>query len=690
MSAMRTVRAVALVLAAAGLAAEGLYLPGVSPTDYTPGMRPVMKANSMTGKGLPPFEYYSLPYCKPEGFSEKKSRSSLNLGEFLAGDRADTLPYNLFFMKNENCRLLCKAPLEKRQKEVIVDRIIGGYRNNFILDNLPAKGFGESGSKRGWEVGFCNEDECFLHNDVRITIGYHMSSGRESAPKKKDGAAEDHGAPGAPGGSDGSSPSAGDGGADGGPRRLLGRRGTGGDPKFRIVSFSIEPFNVLHDEATIWTSSDLSDAPEFKSCLSSTERSSAEPKPFPLTNAVEVVYTYSVVWVKSNTTWASRWDIYLDSSEDEDEIQWLSICNALAAIIFMSGFIAIIIYRAVRRDVMRYSRVPSDEERADAEEDRGWKLVHGDVFRPPQHRRMTMCICLGGGAQVLLSAFFTIWFALLGFLSPTYRGSYLLGALFTYVLCAGASGYVSARFFRNFGGLAWRRNTLLTAFVLPGLLFLSFIAMNIALSAAGSSGAVPLNRMIIIVFLWFFVSVPLTFGGSYLGFSKAKWDLPLKVNVTKRAIPADLPWFAAGPTMLLIGGFLPFGVCFSELIFMLSSLWASKFFYLFGFLAITFVLVVIASAEVAILGCYFQLTVENWAWWWRAFLTPAASGLYIMVYSAYYYTQMVGEGTTLSTTFIFFAYMSVVSAAFALACGFVGVSACFTFIRVIYSAIKID
>ena len=36
----------------------------------------------------------------------------------------------------------------------------------------------------------------------------------------------------------------------------------------------------------------------------------------------------------------------------------------------------------------------------DALEETGWKLVHGDVFRPPQHP-MLLVACIGSGLQLL-------------------------------------------------------------------------------------------------------------------------------------------------------------------------------------------------------------------------------------------------------------------------------------------------
>lgn len=43
----------------------------------------------------------------------------------------------------------------------------------------------------------------------------------------------------------------------------------------------------------------------------------------------------------------------------------------------------------------------------DAQEEFGWKLVHGDVFRPPR-KRMLLAVLLGSGVQVLFMALITL------------------------------------------------------------------------------------------------------------------------------------------------------------------------------------------------------------------------------------------------------------------------------------------
>lgn len=43
----------------------------------------------------------------------------------------------------------------------------------------------------------------------------------------------------------------------------------------------------------------------------------------------------------------------------------------------------------------------------DAQEEFGWKLVHGDVFRPPK-KGMLLSIMLGCGTQISIMVFFTL------------------------------------------------------------------------------------------------------------------------------------------------------------------------------------------------------------------------------------------------------------------------------------------
>merc|ERR1719247_343240 len=90
-----------------------------------------------------------------------------------------------------------------------------------------------------------------------------------------------------------------------------------------------------------------------------------------------------------------------------------------------------------------------------------------------------------------------------------------------------------------------------------------------------------------------------------------------------------------------LGGIMPFIVVFTELSFIMSSIWLHRVYYVFGFLAVVLLILMITCAEMFIVLVYFQLTLEDYRWWWRSFFCTASSGLYMLLYAnAYYITHL--------------------------------------------------
>ncbi|CAA6671669.1 unnamed protein product [Spirodela intermedia] len=320
----------------------------------------------------------------------------------------------------------------------------------------------------------------------------------------------------------------------------------------------------------------------------------------------------------SEVKWASRWDTYL--LMNDDQIHWFSIINSLMIVLFLSGMVAMIMMRTVYKDIVNYNQLEAQEE---DEEETGWKLVHGDAFRPPINSGL-LCVYVGTGVQFLGMTIVTMLFALLGFLSPANK----------------------------------------------------------------SSGAVPFGTMFALVFLWFGISVPLVFLGSYLGYKKPAIENPVKTNKIPRQIP-EQAWYMRPAFSVLIGGVLPFGAVFIELFFILSSIWLNQFYYIFGFLFIVLLILIITCAEITIVLCYFQLCSEDYHWWWRAYLTAGSSSLYLFLYSAFYFFTKL-EITKVVSGILYFGYMLIVSYAFFVLTGTIGFYACLWFVRKIYSSVKID
>ena len=118
-------------------------------------------------------------------------------------------------------------------------------------------------------------------------------------------------------------------------------------------------------------------------------------KPGGAASDLEVVFTYDVKWEYSDIRWASRWDLYLYMGDDQ--IHWFSIINSLAIVLLLTGIVAMIMMRTLRRDFNRYN----EQDKEDLQEESGWKLVHADVFRAPPNT-VLLCCSLGTGMQVQL------------------------------------------------------------------------------------------------------------------------------------------------------------------------------------------------------------------------------------------------------------------------------------------------
>jgi transmembrane 9 superfamily protein 2/4 len=400
----------------------------------------------------------------------------------------------------------------------------------------------------------------------------------------------------------------------------------------------------------------------------------------------EVVFTYTTVWyLDSATKWSERWDIYFDDANRDNEIHWFSIFNSLLIVLFLSAMVAMILTRSLYRDIAAYNDDTAKDELA---EETGWKLVHGDVFRPPSTLPMLLSVFVGCGNQLLLMTLVMLIFACLGFLSPANRGGLLTALVLLFIFAGTVSGYKASRMYKLFDGKDWKMNALLSAFLLPGVVVLVSFGLNLLVWARQSTSAMPFTTLIALMLLWFGVSVPLTFLGSYFGFSKATYELPCKAHQIPRQIPEQV-WFMHPIISMVIGGLLPFGAIFIEVFFIMSALWMHTIYYVFGFLLVVLIILIVSCAEISIVMCYFQLCGEDYNWWWRSFATCASTGGYVFVYAILFFSTKLDLADFVSGA-LYFGYMGIISSLFGLVTGTIGFEACFWFTRKIFGAIKVD
>lgn len=618
--------------------ANSFYLPGVAPRDFSKGDELQVKANKLTStKTQLPYEFYYLDYCKPTEIVN----SAENLGEVLRGDRIENSPYAFQMRENKLCNYVCTKKLDSKSAKKFKDKIDDEYHVNMILDNLPlviakkrADGSQATSYEHGFRVGFkasyagSSEERYFIHNHLSFTVKFHRDTETDTA---------------------------------------------------RIVGFEVVPYSVKHEYEQPWDP----EKPQLTTCNANTKRYvSGVDAPQEVEEGKEVIFTYDVIFEESPVKWASRWDTYLLMTDDQ--IHWFSIINSLMIVLFLSGMVAMIMMRTLYRDISKYNQLETQDE---AQEETGWKLVHGDVFRPPTHSSL-LCVYVGTGVQFFGMTLVTMIFALLGFLSPSNRGGLMTAMVLLWVFMGLFAGYSSARLYKMFKGSEWKKNTLKTAFMFPGIVFCIFFVLNALIWGEKSSGAVPFGTMFALVFLWFGISVPLVFIGSYFGYKKPAIEDPVKTNKIPRQIP-EQAWYMQPVFSVLIGGILPFGAVFIELFFILTSIWLNQFYYIFGFLFIVFVILLVTCAEITIVLCYFQLCSEDYYWWWRAYLTSGSSALYLFLYAIFYFFTKL-EITKLVSGILYFGYMTIISYAFFVLTGTIGFYACFWFVRKIYSSVKID
>eukprot|EP00316_Scyphosphaera_apsteinii_P020015 CAMPEP_0119308604 /NCGR_PEP_ID=MMETSP1333-20130426/11553_1 /TAXON_ID=418940 /ORGANISM="Scyphosphaera apsteinii, Strain RCC1455" /LENGTH=629 /DNA_ID=CAMNT_0007312415 /DNA_START=21 /DNA_END=1910 /DNA_ORIENTATION=- len=612
---------------------SAFYLPGVSPHEYLDGDKVEVKVNKLSSTVTQlPYDYYALPLCRP-----KELKNSVeNLGEVLHGSKIQNSPYELYMGKSD-FKVLCKVDMTRIQAFSFARRIHEDYRVQMIMDNLPAAtrmiselpdGKTVHMYDRGYRLGFIGSKEFpgtkpltpYVNNHIRFIVKYHKDESFIGA---------------------------------------------------RIVGFEVEAFSVKHKYKGKWgEDAKLTSVPL-----------SPDLPPQPMVGPGEYIFTYDVTWEESPIRWASRWDLYLYMGDDQ--IHWFSILNSLAIVLLLTGIVAMIMMRTLRRDLNRYNM----EEKEELQEESGWKLVHGDVLRPPAFP-LLLSVSIGTGMQLLGMAAISIGCSMLGFLSPANRGGLLTATLLLFTLMGVPAGYCGSITYKSLRGAQWKTLTILTATFYPGIIFALFFLLNFFIWGRGSTGAVPFGTFVALLCMWFCISVPLVFVGAFFGFKQLLTDPPVRTNEIPRQIP-EQAWYMRTPLTMLIGGVLPFGAVFIELFFIMSSVWLQRFYYVFGFLAIVLLILTVTCAEISIVLCYFQLCNEDYQWCWRAFLNSGSAGLYLFGYSVvYFFTQLELAGFV--PVLLYFGYMAITSMLFCLITGTVGFLSSWWFVWKIYAAVKVD
>jgi len=624
-----------------------ILFPGVSPETYLADEEVLMYTDLVNSKKTQvPFEFYKLPGCDvPLMTPFRKRRQRKNLGARLQGLELKPAPYIMKVKKDYMCKPMCQVNIKSWRVGWLKKLIDRQYRIHITFDGLPLlmRSKELNYAVRGFPVGFkappsytgLLHDEYYLYNHLKFTVTY------QEQPE------------------------------DGG---------------VHITGFDVHPVSIVHEIQK----DGLGPTSEVGTCnVEGVDPPVNDLKTYlalkhEIGHDLPVIYSYETEWIESDLNWADRWDVYLIGSPDDD-IHSFAIINSLMIVLFLTGAIATIMIRTLRKDIAGYNEMQTLEE---AQEETGWKLVHGDVFRPPSTHPMVFSILVGTGAQIGCAFFSTMMCSVVGLINPMKKGQTLTAIVLLYVLCGCVAGYISARIFKFCDAKAWKQNTFLTAAGLPGFLISIFTILNIFLHFAGAATAVHFFTLLAILGLWIAISTPMVFVGSFFGFRAEKLQVPVKVNQISRYVP-ELPWYASPPASYLLGGVLPFGSVCIELFFIMSALWLHQIYYMMGFLLVVLLILGATCAEVSIVMTYLQLCAEDHRWWWKSFFNCASAGFYLFLYSLWFLASRLDLVGVLPVV-VYITYMGMISFCFALFCGSIGVLCSFIFIRNIYGALKVD
>lgn len=589
------------------------------------------------------YPYYSLPFCSPP----KVEREAHALGEVLAGDHKVKTLYDLNYKADLSWFRLCKKKLTKEDIKKLQTAVDEEYFFELLIDGLPVWGYvGDSDKETdlilsSGSLAAVADPHKYVYAHYHFSIGYNgnriVEVNLTADPTSRiDVTGPDH--------------------------THLG-------PEASIVDLALHP-------ASFGDHGHEDDHPV------SAAKATAEGD--------EVEFSYSVKWVPSEIPFERRMERY-DSARflpASFEIHWLSIINSFVLVILLTVFLAIILMRVLRNDFTRYMREDEGEDLGMSEDETGWKLLHGDVFRFPPYVSLFTAM-LGAGTQLFFMVGLLLAMALLSVYTPTAKGAIATAAIVLYSLTAGAGGFVAGRYYKQFGGTNWVWNTILTASLFPIPTFIVFMILNSAAWQRGATAALPVGTILIIIALNLLVTFPLTVVGAIVGkASTSEFEAPCRTHKAPRQIP-EAPWFRQMPAQMFVAGFLPFSAIYIETHHIFSSVWGHKLYTLFGILFLAMILLIIVTSFITIALTYFQLAIEDHRWWWRSFFSGGSTAFFVMAYSFFFYFGRSEMSGTFQTAF-FFLYMSVVCWGIFLLLGTVGFFSSLGFVRLIFSQIKVD
>ena len=557
--------------------------------------------------------------------SERIKKSEDTLGEILTGESFYTTGYTTNTNEDKFCQTLCYNTFSDTQVKVLQKLIKRKYFTNWIVDKLPAGLIYHNPKTQTSTLKYFHGIPLGFAKDNNYYIYNHLQF-----------------------------------------HILLNNID---QDRYNVVGFNILPMSIKHKGKNSIC------VKESKDILKDLDL------PYQPLIEGEILFTYDVIYEYSDITLASRWDHYKTSKAG---IHWTGILVTEIIVVFITIYIYCILKKNLNQDISSYNyRISQFEEINEYD----WKQISGDVFRPPRVNILLLSGMLGTGSQLLSMFTITLFLGMFGFMNPEKRLNIINIGILLYCFSGIFGGYISANFYRFWGGISWIVVAFFTSILFPGTLIFGYIIINIVLTIERSNAAVHFSDILSLFVLWLFCTFPLILIGSFFGFKSHKIDTPVTINKIPSIIP-DKPWYLHYKYTTFITGLIGFATIFIELNYVMGALWRHQIHFLGAFLWISFLLFIIVVGEMTVIVVYFNLCYGDYNWWWKSFIIGSSPVIYFVIYSIIYFLYL--RITTLSAMFVYFGMMGLISAMAMFVCGTVSVFFSMGFINRIYSKIRID
>ncbi|XP_070555515.1 transmembrane 9 superfamily member 2-like [Ptychodera flava] len=582
-----------------------------------------------------PYDYTRFDFCDLPADSYVKE----NLGQVLEGDRLYKSPYDITFMKSENCSTVCHKTIKSGslQWNYLKEAIDFNYQHHWYVDDLPVLWCYDANvlsyclsifpvgchvTAAGNRMDACvilpafkEPDTYYLFNHLDFVIWFN--------PVKQSDSKDSH--------------------------QLHGN----------IVKVSVSPQSIDYSRT------------------GKVDCKSPENQPAPLaisanfTEDINVTYTYSIRFqVEEDMSALNRWNIIINS-QPISQISELSIMNSGLVITFLTGGLAILSYR------IKASRNKKDDSM-------GWQMVREEVFRAPLGF-LPLTVLVGSGIQVTVTMVVVLSLASLGTVSAANPGSIVTTSLISYVVLGSfPAGYITILLYKMWGGAYWKVTAAITAISLPALMLFQLFMANMILLSQQSAAVLPVTTWLALLAIWLLVNMPLVFLGGYAANKQKRTLHPVPPSEICMIVPKKTCGQKLGnAAMKVLCVILPFGCIYMQLLFVLRSLWSDGVYYSQGLLALSVVFLMVTCVELAILTCYLELNSQDYRWAWRSFIYNGSGAILLFLYSIYYYVTRLQAHDAVSGA-LYYGVTTVMVVSFFAFTGSLGFLASLYFVRKLY------